>query len=284
MEKIIAAFSRNLYVIPGGYFIVKFLKSLFRIKLKESTWRTFSFQGIRMKVDISKSMGASIYWRGAHDWRPIFVLEKLLKAGDTFIDIGANQGEYSLWALRKITAKGKVIAFEPMDALFLQLKENFDLNPIYEQALMPVKIGLSDHRGEMALYGKEGDNEGVNTIYPTPSHSLLIQKIALDTLDNQLESFGCKAVNVIKIDVEGAELQVLRGCTRTIQAYKPSFIIEINPEACRAAGYEAQDILKFLELYSYTFYQIGLRGRLNAISQFEGSFCNILAVVKAGKE
>lgn len=278
MEKFVAKFTRSLYIIPGGYFLVQLLRALFQPKAVGPTWRTFTFLGIRMKVDISKSMGAAIYWRGAHDWRPLFVLEQKLKAGATFIDIGANQGEYALWALRKVGLEGKVIAFEPMDSLYLQLQENFKLNPKFKQVLIPVKMGLSDQPGEISLYGKEGDNEGVNTIFPTDSHNVLIQKIVLDTLDNQLAAIGCNEVDVVKIDVEGAELQVLKGCILTIKKYSPQFIIEINQEACRAAGYGAEEILHFLKQYSYSFYQIGLRGKLKAISGLDESFCNILAV------
>ncbi|WP_291784161.1 FkbM family methyltransferase [Cecembia sp.] len=278
MEKFVAKFTRNLYIIPGGYFLVQLLRTLFQPKVTGPIWRTFTFQGIRMKVDISKSMGASIYWRGAHDWRPLFVLEKKLKAGATFIDIGANQGEYALWALRKVGIEGKIIAFEPMDSLFLHLQENFNLNPKFKEVLLPIKMGLSDQPGEISLYGKEGDNEGVNTIFPTQSHKVLIQKISLDTLDNQLATIKCQEVDVVKIDVEGAELQVLKGSIMTIKKYSPQFIIEINQEACRAAGYEAEEILHFLKGYSYSFYQIGLRGKLKAISDLNGSFCNILAM------
>ncbi|RZS97334.1 FkbM family methyltransferase [Cecembia calidifontis] len=277
MEKIAAAFSRNLYLIPGGYFLVQWMKCFFAKAYTEKEWRTFKFRGIQMKVDISKSMGASIYWRGAHDWRPIFVLEKLLKKGNTFIDIGANQGEYALWAVRKTTASGNVLAFEPMDAVFAQLKENISLNPDYSNVIQAIQMGLSDRPGEINLYGKEGSNEGVNTIYPTPEHTFLIQKIKLDTLDNQLEHLRPGRVDLIKIDVEGAELQVLKGATKCLTRFKPSLIIEINKEACQSAGYEAQDILEFLKNFGYAFKQIGLRGKLKPIDRLQDEFCNILA-------
>lgn len=278
MEKLFAALSRNLYIIPGGYFVVQWLKKLFSVKKNQPTWRTFNFKGIRMKVDISKSMGAAIYWRGAHDWRPIFVLKKFLKTGQTFIDIGANQGEYTLWALRKTGISGKVIAFEPMDEMFEQLLENIQLNPEYKNIVTPLKMGLSNKKGEIQLYGREGDNEGVNTIFPTASHKVLIQTIPLDSLDAQLKTLACDAVDFIKIDVEGAELQVLQGGEATLDKFMPILLIEINGEACEAAGYQAQEILEFLFKRSYRIYIIGLRGRLQPISKMEAPFCNILAL------
>lgn len=234
-----------------------------------------------MKVDVSKSMGAAIYWRGAHDWAPIFVLEKIVQKGNTVIDIGANQGEYSLWAARKVGTSGKVISFEPMDQLFDVLKENMSLNPAYRNVFIPLKKGLSDAKGKLQLFGKPGDNEGVNTMFPTESHTVLIQEIELETLDQELSSMAIEKVDFIKLDVEGAELQVLKGSKETIQKYKPKWMIEINEEACIAGGYLPQDILDYLSAFGYEFQKIGLRGSLTKIQTVTDSFVNILAVPKS---
>jgi FkbM family methyltransferase len=277
MERIVASITRNLFIIPGGYFLVQLIKNLFQKKYQNPTWRTFSFRGISMKVDISKSMGAAIYWRGAHDWAPIFVLKKILKKGDTIVDVGANQGEYSLWAIKHAGITGKVIAFEPMDGLYDQLKFNFSLNPKYQNALYPVKMGLSDTAGKLNLYGKEGENEGVNTMFPTETHTVMIQEINLDTLDSQLSQLKYKQVDLIKIDVEGAELQVLKGALDTIKKHRPYLMIEINREACLAGGYEPEDIFELLRPIGYTFEKIGLRGKRIPVKRVPKEFCNILA-------
>jgi len=277
MEKLAASFTRNLYVIPGGYFLVQMIRKLFESNYQKPEWRTFTFQGIRMRVDISKSMGAAIYWRGAHDWAPIFVLEEIIKQGNTVIDVGANQGEYSLWAAKNTGPSGKVIAFEPMDDLFVQLKNNFALNPSYRNTLTPNKNGLSDKPGKLNLFGKAGDNEGVNTMFPTQSHTVLIQEINLDTLDNQLNQLKCGQVDFIKIDVEGAELHVLKGARETLNKYKPSLLIEINSEACLAGGYKPEEIFEILRPLGYRFEKIGLRGKRIPVDQVPKEFCNILA-------
>lgn len=280
MEKLAALFTRNLYIIPGGYFLVQLIRKLFESNYLNPEWRTFKFRGISMKVDISKSMGAAIYWRGAHDWAPIFVLSQILKNGQTVIDIGANQGEYSLWAVKHVGHNGKVIAFEPMDGLYEQLKTNFSLNPNYLNALIPVKKGLSDKPGQLNLYGKEGDNEGVNTMFPTESHTVLIQEIKLDILDKQLEMLNLQQVDLIKVDVEGAELQVLKGAIKTLDKFRPYLMIEINREACLAGGYEPEEIFDLLRPLGYTFEKIGLRGKRIPVSQVPQEFCNILASAK----
>jgi FkbM family methyltransferase len=277
MEKFTAAVARNLYVIPGGYFLVQLLKKLFFKNYQNPEWRTFTFRGIRMKVDISKSMGSAIYWRGAHDWRPIFAMEKCVKKGDTVIDIGANQGEYSLWSARMVGVMGKVYAFEPLSAIFERLKENISLNPGFFQIISPIQLGLSDKRNKLKLYSSDLSNEGVNTLYKE-ENSIFLEEIELSTLDQEWEKMGTPRLDAIKIDVEGAELPVLLGAEKTIARFSPILFIEINQESCKAAGYEALDILTFLGKYKYSFELIGLRGKTSKLDpQKLPSFCNIIA-------
>lgn len=276
MKHFLSKISRNLYVIPGGFFVTKLFRKFYSPSSKAENWRNFEFRGVSMKVDIAKQMGNAIYWRGAHDWAPIFVLEKFLKAGDTFIDVGANQGEYSLWAARKVKAKGKVIAFEPMSQLFDQLTENIQLNEPFRKTITPVKLGLSDKKGEVTLYASEDSNEGTNTIYTTDKFSIELGKIQLDTLDEQLEKLKINKVNFLKIDVEGAELQVLKGALNTLKNNRPILLLEINKDACIAGGYQPDDILELLKPFQYSFSKIGLRGSLSKVDQLP-DFCNILA-------
>ncbi|RPA67144.1 FkbM family methyltransferase [Cyclobacteriaceae bacterium YHN15] len=277
MEKFAASFSRNLYIIPGGYFLVQFLKKLFHKKYKKNEWRIFSFRGITMKVDVSKSMGSAIYWRGAHDWRPIFAMEKLLKKGHTVVDIGANQGEYSLWSARIVGEKGKVYAFEPLSTIFGSLKENITLNPSYQGTIIPIQLGLSDKQGKLKLYSSNLSNEGVNTLYKEED-SVYLEEIELSTLDKEWEKLGMPKLDAIKIDVEGAELPVLLGAEKTIAKFSPVLFIEINQEACKAAGYQANDILQFLGKFGYSFELIGLRGKTSKlIPERIPDFCNIIA-------
>jgi FkbM family methyltransferase len=276
MEQLLSKISRNLYVIPGGFFVTKLFRKFYRSSDTTTNWRNFNFRGVAMKVDIAKQMGNAIYWRGAHDWAPIFVLEKFLKKGDTFIDVGANQGEYSLWAARKVGSKGKVIAFEPMQQLFDQLTENIRLNESFQKTIIPIKLGLSDKKGEVTLFASEDSNEGTNTIYNTDKFSIELGKIQLDTLDEQLDELKINTVNFLKVDVEGAELQVLKGTLNTLKNNRPILLLEINKDACIAGGYMPEDILDLLKPFNYSFSKIGLRGSLSKVDVLP-DFCNILA-------
>ncbi|WP_375585916.1 FkbM family methyltransferase [Cyclobacterium xiamenense] len=262
IENFLAGISRHLYRIPGGFFVVVLLKRIFPATNTSEFWKTFRFRGMVFRVDVSKGMGNAIFWRGAHDWAPLFVLERVLKKGETFIDIGANQGEYTLWGLRKVGPEGKVLAYEPSERIYRQLEENIRLNPRYKNAIVPRKLGLSDRPGTLNLYTKSGTNEGVNSMFPSAEHDVFLNEIDLSTLDEEVEKLGLKRVDCLKIDVEGAELAVLKGGLKTIATFRPKILVEINKESCNAAGYEATELVHFLENQHYNLFTIGLRGKL----------------------
>lgn len=284
-ERIASSISRQLFIIPGGFFIVKFLKSIFGKHHPPKTWEIISFRALKMRIDLSKQMGNAIYWRGSHDWAPIFVLEKNLFKGDTFIDIGANQGEYTLWAARKIGQKGLILAYEPSDEIFDQLENNIKLNEQISPTVHLRKVGLSDKAETLKLYTKKGPNEGVNTLFPSKDHELEIGEIELTTLDLEMENYSVSKISLVKIDVEGAELNVLKGAKNTLIHYSPKLLVEINRQSCLSAGYDPIEIINFLEKINYKLFVIGLRGRLTKLNiNSIPEFCNLFAISTKSSE
>jgi len=278
MKSLVSQFTRSLYVIPGGYFLVMFIRGLFKNKQLTSEWRTIQFRGIKMKLDLSKQMGSAIYWRGAHDWAPVFAMENLVTEGQTLVDIGANQGEYTLWAARKTGASGKVFSFEPLSTLFGQLEENVRINEGFEAFVFPIRMGLSDQPGRLKLYSNDPYNEGVNTLFPGPGKTAFLEEISLSTLDEEVGKLNIQKVDFIKIDVEGAELMVLKGAVETLKRFRPILFLELNETACQAAGYSSSDIFTLLEKFGYRFELIGLRGKTSPLDKTKlPEFCNIIA-------
>lgn len=138
-----------------------------------------------------------------------------LKPGGTFVDAGANKGDFSLLAAKIIGAHGKVVCVEPEPINFQWLSRSVVLNG-YENIKLH-NLALSDHDGEAVLH--LGAKSGFHTLLSgAPERDLGSLTVETRTLDGLLRDAGMDSVNIIKIDVEGSELPVLRGAAETIRA------------------------------------------------------------------
>jgi ribosomal protein L11 methylase PrmA len=156
LQKVIFAFSK--WIVRS---IV--LKKSNSTKPKMVIVRNFD-SDLRLQLDRSKAMGASIYWTGFHEYRELLFLHDFLKSDMVLLDIGANIGEYSIFAAKRLT-HGMVVAFEPVPALRKMLNENIELNHFKNVNVEP--YGLSDSVGSFPIYFVgENENEGQATFFP----------------------------------------------------------------------------------------------------------------------
>eukprot|EP01041_Mallomonas_annulata_P033872 gene33872-56549_t len=120
-----------------------------------------------MELDLNSYMGGCIFWSGYHHINESVYLSKFLKNDMTFIDIGSNQGEFTLLA-SKFIKKGKIISFEPVSKNLVKLKKNVALNEIKNVDIY--EFGLSDKDETLPIYTNPqnitgGINEGLSTLF-----------------------------------------------------------------------------------------------------------------------
>ena len=134
--------------------------------------------------------------------------------GELVVDVGANVGDSALWWWRKFGAN--VIAFEPLNSAFKALKENIELNKAGEN-ITSYNVAIGD--GEIITGGVEGlmfSSHGNVQVYTVP-----------------LDQFKLVNVKILKIDVEGFEMEVLKGSEKTIKSNLPKIIIETHSTELR---------------------------------------------------
>ena len=122
------------------------------------------------------------------------------------------------------------------------------------------KLGLSNKKGELTinLYSSSGNNSIFERNIPE-EHSLKkigTEKIQLETLDELLQTQNNIALDIIKIDVEGAELKVLEGAAATISAFQPTIVIEYSETTSIDAGYNREKMLEKFRMPGYVVYGI----------------------------
>lgn len=186
-------------------------------------------------------------------WEPLEteIFLSLLRPGALVIDAGANFGHYALTATNAIGPQGLVIAFEPHPEPFALLGMNRKLLP--RDNLMAVQAGLGSSDGTMEIH-TDSANPGGHSFYAWNLREAdgTSHRVPVHALDSFLSERGLdRAVGVIKIDVQGHEMEVLRGAVRTIERDQPAVLCEVTPEALRRAGSGVEEILEFFRTRGY---------------------------------
>ena len=153
------------------------------------------------------------------------VMAELAPLIDSFIDVGANRGFYSL-LLKSINPDISVIAFEPEKMVFKKLEENINLNSY--DSIHCHNLALGERRTKKKLYTYSVGNDGMHTLTPVSFQDTTSQMVQVMPLDNfLLDSAYSLASILIKIDTEGSEDEVLLGASKLLQS-SPILIIELN--------------------------------------------------------
>lgn len=165
-----------------------------------------------------------------------------LKKG-TIVDIGANIGKYSIIAARSLNRNGRVVSIEAEPYNFSVLEKNIILNNLTN--VIPVNKACFSKKGKLEFY-VEKEGGGLHSLYKTKDHSkkMIVEG---DTLDNILKKLQIKKVDLIKVDVEQAEPDVLRGAIKTIKRDRPTIIFEAWTEK------NLKDVEKVLKPLKYKF-------------------------------
>ncbi len=232
-----------------------------------------NFDGdLKLKVNRSWVMGFSIYWSGYHEYREFVFLNKFLKPEMVFVDIGANLGEYSMFAAKRLT-QGRVLAFEPLPKMWKLLEENAHLNNFTNINIY--KYGLSDREAVLPIHEIEDLHEGLTTLFPGERTTRNVTEVPLKSFDTEVEKYAINRIDFIKCDIEGGELFALRGAQKSIEKFRPVVMVELNALTYASAGYSVKDVHDFFESLSYKPFEIIGEGELSLTVQ-NSNFRNLV--------
>ncbi|MDX1627567.1 MAG: FkbM family methyltransferase [Fulvivirga sp.] len=180
-------------------------------------------------------------------------LNRYLKEGDVFIDVGASIGLVSLFASNQVGAEGKVIAFEPNPWVYNRLSDIVRLNN--KKNIKTYELAISDTSGWLSLNLNNADS-----ILMTRSSMLFADQNAQHTevLVSSLDTFIPSQTNIdiLKVDVEGVELEVLRGSRRLIEKQQPLVCVEIHGLFFDDHEKHVNEIFSFFDNMNYSCYNL----------------------------
>ena len=182
------------------------------------------------------------------------MFKKIVKEGDVVVDLGANIGYYTLLAARLVGREGKVYAFEPEPTNYSLLLKNIALNG-YEN-IVAVQKAVSDTTGKVKLFVDEKDT-GAHSIYQPEEEKAFVEVEAV-TLDDLFKGKE-QRINVIKMDVEGAEMAALSGMDNLIRENKNlKMFVEFYLAGIKNAGNSPHEFARrLLEDYNFSILAIG---------------------------
>jgi FkbM family methyltransferase len=232
---------------------------------------------MRMDVVWNDFIGAEIYYDGVYERGTVELVSALLEPGLGFIDVGAHVGQYTLLASHRVTSSGEVHSFEPTPATFALLSNNVRLNDLRNVRVNA--IALSDAERSVSLYLSDAAHEGFNSLRPPyQCDSGRTCQVVCTTLDAYVNK-NVSRVDLIKMDVEGAECEVLQGATSLLGSpLRPLILLEFNPGALRAFGKTCGDLAATLAAhYDLFVVEDGVLERYRDVPR-EHSVFNVLAI------
>jgi FkbM family methyltransferase len=185
------------------------------------------------------------------------VLDAALGPGDVFADVGANLGLYTLWGARRVGASGSVVAFEPVPETRASLERNVALNGFRQVEIVAAGVGAEP--GRIALHRHPGASGVASRFAPEQGPAV---EVPVTTLDAEFARRP-HPPRLVKIDVEGMEIEVLRGASRLLAGGDPPLVVlEANPQYFEAAGTDYPELDALLAARGYELWALrpaGLR-------------------------
>lgn len=163
--------------------------------------------GFRMNVNIGDFIGRHIYLHGHYENYVSRTFEKILRPGSNVIDIGANIGYFSLLSSSIVGEKGKVFSFEASSSIFNKLQNNITLNK--STNVYATSCAIGDEEGEVEFYEADNSHLGISSLRNLGEQTSQKIRVKMITIDSRIDQFP--TIDLIKIDVEGAEMKVLKG-------------------------------------------------------------------------
>jgi FkbM family methyltransferase len=209
-------------------------------------------------------MVIAFFLNGVYEPATTSFFKETVKPGMTIVDIGANAGYYTLLSARLVGEGGRVYAFEPDPENYALLRKNVQVNGY--RNVVCLQKAVSDRAGRLPLF--LGGESGGHSLYADDNSSGRRIMVDVTSLDEFFQKEDWPNIDLIKIDIEGAELQALKGMSKLARRVKNlKLIMEFFPDTLRKAGVEPVALLDRLRDMGFSTRDIDENSRLLPYSE-----------------
>ena len=218
-------------------------------------------RGVFFDLDLDTASGLHVYRHGWHD-EAADAIERLVPRGGVVIDGGANVGGFALTAASVVGPEGAVHAVEAAPGTAELLRRNVVANPGY--TIHVYELALADVEGELEFTAFEA---GSGSASLASSERGAVVRVRARTLDAVTASLP--RVDLVKLDLEGAELRALQGARRLLAEQRPALIIELEPDHLQRQGGSIEALESLLGGAGYEAFEIPLAGGQSRLVPFD---------------
>jgi FkbM family methyltransferase len=238
--------------------------------------------GVRFNHHLAGDASFCTYVDGRYEPNEMSAIARLLRPGMCFVDVGANEGLFTLLAAALVGSNGAVHAFEPSPRERARLEENLSLNRFTNVRVHPSALGSAHRKASLSVSGPE--HPGHNTLggfaYPEGEGAYTLD-VDVQTLDEVVAGEGLERVDMVKIDVEGFETAVLGGAHDTLRIHRPVLLIEAYDPSLREAGSSVDELLRLLRDAGYVVSEFGASGTPEPLAGDVPRSTNVLCLPRA---
>ena len=209
---------------------------------------------VRFECDFALGAKVRDMYFGAYEPEEVELFRRFVRRGDTVVDAGANIGFFTAVAASLVGKEGEVHAFEPVPAYFQRLVALREANPRHRILLNNEALGAEESRAEIRVSGAA--NLGWNTLVPelmSRESAAATHEVRVRRLDAYLEERRVERLALLKVDVEGFELPLMRGFAGWLErrSDRPAILCEVAPDAYAPQKARVEDLFALLERFGY---------------------------------
>jgi FkbM family methyltransferase len=201
----------------------------------------------RFLIDPVSNLGLALCRCGEYESEMTRTLQNLLRPGSVFMDLGANEGFFTVVGARLVGPDGRVIAIEPQSRLLSIVEANCTANGV-GKIVEVVNVAISDKSGRSVLFLTSDLNSGASGLSRATRYPLPTQQVNTLTLAELVSRLDLSRIDLLKVDIEGYEYEAILGSQQLFRdGVIRAIALALHPGALRTRGLDPDAILAFLE-------------------------------------
>lgn len=240
--------------LPAARYVT--MNALCRLPLKPFVGRMGDLRsGPRFECDVRNGLAREAFFLGHYEPQETCVVRALLGPGQTFFDVGANTGYFSLLAAERVGPTGRVVAVEADPRIFPLLERNVALNGLSQVTLVAAAAGAGPGTVKLAGFDESQPNWGISRVVESSEGPYF--EVPARAVDDVADELGLSTIHLLKMDIEGAETFALQGMARGLAAHRyQRILLELHPLQLKEHGTDTAAVCAKLTAAGYTGWRI----------------------------